>query len=66
MGTMQLVNASVAFAQSPGPLSLEGAALSAYFGGLHAGAQQQMSWWAALAPGVAMPSDAQWSHRNGA
>jgi LPXTG-site transpeptidase (sortase) family protein len=55
MGTMQLVNASVAFAQSPGPLSLEAAALEAYFGGLHAGAQQQAAWWAALAPGVALP-----------
>ena len=40
MGTMNLVNASVAFAQSPGPLSLEAAALETYFGGLHAGAQQ--------------------------
>ena len=37
MGTMKLVNASVAFAQSPGPLSLEAAALQTYFGGLHAG-----------------------------
>jgi LPXTG-site transpeptidase (sortase) family protein len=55
MGTMQLVNASVAFSQSPGPLSLEAAALQAYFGGLHSGAQRQPAWWAALAPGVAMP-----------
>jgi sortase A len=55
MGTMQLVNATVAFAQSPGPLSLEAAALQAYFGGLHSGAQRQNAWWAALAPGVAMP-----------
>jgi sortase A len=57
MGTMQLVNASVAFAQSPGPLSLEAAALETYFGGLHSGAQRQAAWWAALAPGVAMPPD---------
>jgi LPXTG-site transpeptidase (sortase) family protein len=57
MGTMQLVNASVAFAQSPGPLSLEAAALQTYFGGLHAGAQRQDAWWAALAPGVAMPPE---------
>jgi LPXTG-site transpeptidase (sortase) family protein len=59
MGTMQLVNASTAFAQSPGPLSLEAAALQAYFGGLHSGAQQQSAWWAALAPGVAMPPQLQ-------
>jgi LPXTG-site transpeptidase (sortase) family protein len=57
MGTMQLVNDSLAFAQSPGPLALEAAALQAYFGGLHAGAQGQPAWWAALAPGVAMPPE---------
>jgi sortase A len=55
MGTMHLVNASVAFAQSPGPLSLEAAALQTYFGGLHAGAQRQSAWWAVLAPHVPMP-----------
>jgi hypothetical protein len=55
MGTMSLVNASVAFSQSPGPLSFEGAALNTYFGGWHAGSQRQAAWWAALAPGVAMP-----------
>ena len=55
MGTMNLVGASVAFAQSPGPLSLEAAALETYFGGLHAGAQRQATWWHALAPGLAMP-----------
>ncbi len=55
MGSMNLVNASVAFAQSPGPLSLEAAALNTYFGGLHSGAQQNSQFWAAMAPGVAMP-----------
>jgi sortase A len=59
MGTMNLVNASVAFAQSPGPLSLEAAALETYFGGLHAGAQHQAQWWGAMARGAAaaMPAD---------
>jgi len=57
MGTMNLVNASVAFAQSPGPLSLEAAALETYFGGLHSGAQHQAAWWAALAPNLAMPPE---------
>ncbi len=55
MGTMNLVNASVAFAQSPGPLALEAAALDTYFGGLHAAAQGNSQYWAAMAPGVAMP-----------
>jgi sortase A len=55
MGTMNLVNASVAFAQSPGPLSLEEAALETYFGGLHSAAQQNQQLWGAIAPGVAMP-----------
>jgi sortase A len=56
MGTMSLVNASVAFAQSPGPLSLEAAALETYFGGLHAGAQRQTGWWTAMAPDLPMPA----------
>ncbi len=55
MGTMNLVNPSVAFAQSPGPLSLEAAALETYFGGLHAGAQNETAWWAAMAHGVPLP-----------
>jgi sortase A len=55
MGTMNLVGASQAFAQSPEPLSLEAAALETYFGGLHAVAQGQAVWWSALAPGVPMP-----------
>jgi sortase A len=55
MGIMHLVGASVAFAQSPGPLSLEAAALETYFGGLHAGAQRQAAWWHSLAPSVSMP-----------
>jgi LPXTG-site transpeptidase (sortase) family protein len=55
MGTMSLVNASVGFAQSPGPLSLEAAALETYFGGLHAADQQNAGFWGAVAPGVAMP-----------
>ena len=57
MGTMNLVDASRAFAQSPGPLSLEAAALETYFGGLHAAAQRKTAWWSAMAPGVAMPPD---------
>ena len=56
MGTMNLVGASQAFAQSPEPLSLEAAALETYFGGLHAVAQSQAAWWSALAPGVPMPT----------
>ena len=55
MGTMTLVNASVAFAQSPGPLSLEAAALETYFGGLHAAAQRQGVWW--------RPSPRTWRYR---
>jgi hypothetical protein len=55
MGTMNLVKASVAFAQSPGPLSLEAAALETYFGGLHSAAQRNDQFWGAIAPGVAMP-----------
>ncbi len=66
MGTMNLVGASQAFAQSPGPLSLEAAALETYFGGLHALAQRQSAWWSALAPGVADAAPAGRGHRGGA
>jgi sortase A len=56
MGTMTLSgDTAQSFEQSPGPLALEAAALEAYFGGLHAGAQNEAAWWAAIAPGVAMP-----------
>jgi sortase A len=64
MGTMQLVNASVAFSQSPGPLTLEHAALNTYFGGWHAGSQRQASWWSTLAPGVAMPAQLSGAGQN--
>jgi sortase A len=58
MGTMTLGGAtSPQWAQSPGPLALEAAALEAYFGGLHASAQARPSWWRAIAgPDVAMPA----------
>lgn len=57
MGTMTLDGAtSPQWAQSPGPLALEAAALEAYFGGLHAAAQGRPGWWRAIAdPGVPMP-----------
>ncbi len=56
MGVLSLVGTpDLAWEQSPGPLNLEAAALTAYFGGLHAAAQQQTAWWQAIAPGVAMP-----------
>ncbi len=55
MGIMSLVNASVSFAQCPGALSLEAAALETYFGGLHAADQRNSGFWGALAPAVAMP-----------
>lgn len=56
MGTMSLVNASQSFAQSPGPLSLEAAALETYFGGLHAADQRNSGFWTAVAPGVIVPA----------
>ncbi|MGH9099437.1 MAG: class D sortase, partial [Acidimicrobiales bacterium] len=58
MGTMTLQGAtSPAWAQSPGPLALEAAALEAYFGGLHAAAEGQSAWWHAISlPGVATPA----------
>ncbi len=56
MGRMEISGSSSgAWAQSPGPLAVEAAALEAYFGGLHALAGNETSWWQGLAPGVAAP-----------
>jgi sortase A len=56
MGTLTLTgDTTPTFEESPGPLSLAGAALEAYFGGIHAAGQNRADWWSAVAPGVAMP-----------
>lgn len=57
MGTMTLRGAtSPQWAQSPGPLALETAALEAYFGGLHAAEAREAPWWPAIAdPALSMP-----------
>jgi sortase A len=56
MGTLTLTgDTTPTFEESPGPLSLSGAALEAYFGGLHAASQNRPDWWSSVAPGVAMP-----------
>ena len=56
MGSLTLTGTpDSAWAQSPAPLAVEAAALEAYFGGLRSAAQHHQDWWAALAPGLAMP-----------
>ena len=57
MGTLSLSgDTSPAWAQSPGPLALETAALEAYFGGLHAASERRNAWWADIAqPGLGPP-----------
>jgi sortase A len=60
MGTLQLTGTpDQAWDQSPAPLAVEAAALEAYFGGLHSADQHRSDWWAAIAPGVAMPTPLQ-------
>jgi LPXTG-site transpeptidase (sortase) family protein len=60
MGTMQLTGTpDQAWDQSPAPLAVEAAALSDFFGGLHAAEQNRSDWWADVAPGVAMPAPLQ-------
>ena len=56
MGTMTLSgDTSPVWEESPGPLALTAAGLQAYFGGIHSAEQARNDWWAAIAPGVAMP-----------
>jgi sortase A len=57
MGTMTLTgDTSSTWEESPGPLNLTSAGLQAYFGGIHSAEQVRNDWWAAIAPGVAMPA----------
>lgn len=57
MGTMSIQGSpSPQWSQSPAPLALEGAALADYFGGYHAATAGNPTWWASVAPGVAMPA----------
>lgn len=60
MGTLSITGANGAagrgWAASPAPLALTTTGLEAYFGVLHASAQQQASWLADLAPGVDLPA----------
>jgi len=57
MGTMTLTGTPVsAWAQSPGPLAVEAAALASYFGGLKAADQHRSDWWSVLAPATAEPA----------
>lgn len=49
MGRLSLEgDTSKVWAESPGPMALEAAALEVYFGGLRAAAERRMSWWRAL------------------
>jgi sortase A len=57
MGTLQLVGTpDRGWAQSPGPLAVEDAALATYFGGLRAAGERHPEYWTAIAPDVPMPA----------
>lgn len=59
LGTLSVTGSpSPSFVESPEPLSVQLAALTAYFGGLHSLAQRRLDWWAAVAPGVTPPEPA--------
>lgn len=58
LGTMQVVGQPAAsFVQSPVPLGVEAAALTAWYGTLHSVAGDRPDWFAALAPGTTFPSE---------
>ena len=42
--------------QSPAPMDVEGAALTAYFAGVHSLAQDRPDWWRSIAPTATMPA----------
>jgi sortase A len=66
LGTMTLgKSASLALVQSPAPLDAEEAALTAYYGTLHALSSDNRAWFADLAPGVAFPAGLAGGHIAG-
>ncbi len=57
MGTLTLSGSpDAAWAQSTGPLLAEDAAVSGFIGGIKSLTQNELGWWAAIAPGVAPPT----------
>ncbi|HET9093406.1 MAG TPA: class D sortase [Acidimicrobiales bacterium] len=57
LGTMAVTGSPASsFVESPGPLEVEQAALTAYYGTLHAIASGRRDWFDALAPHVAFPA----------
>ncbi len=57
IGTMTAVGSPAkGWEQSPAPMDVEGAALKAYFAGVHSLAQDRPDWWHSVAPGATMPA----------
>ena len=57
LGTMQVTGRpAAAFVQSPEPLDVEQAALTAYYATIHAVSSDRRDWFSAVAPRVAFPS----------
>ncbi len=56
LGTLSVgPGASARLVESPRPLQVDAAALTAYFAGLHTLAEGRRDWWQAIAPGVPEP-----------
>jgi LPXTG-site transpeptidase (sortase) family protein len=57
IGTMTAVGSPAkGWEQSPAPMDVEGAALKAYFAGVHSLAQDRSDWWRSIAPTATMPA----------
>jgi sortase A len=56
LGTLEIAgDPPASFAESPAPLAVDAAAMTAYFGALHALVERRLDWWRDLAPGVTAP-----------
>jgi sortase A len=57
MGTMSVTGSpDPTYVEGPGPLAVQDSAVESFIAGVKALGQNQLGWWAAVAPGVAVPA----------
>jgi hypothetical protein len=66
MGTMSVTGSpDPAYVEGPGPLAVQDSAVESFIAGIKALGQNQLGWWGAVAPGVAVPTPLVGAHVTG-
>jgi LPXTG-site transpeptidase (sortase) family protein len=66
MGTMSITGQpDPSWVEGPGPLAVQSSSVESFLGGVKALEQNQLGWWGALAPGVAVPQPLVGAHVSG-